>query len=122
MFERYPENARQVIFFAQKEASRFGSSCIESEHLLLGTMRSWELELNELLNLKRLESALRVVATGHHVEARRGRFKSEQEDSCLCRRRSCTAPFAGDWFGAFVTRDFARTRRWRFTFLVGAGR
>jgi ATP-dependent Clp protease ATP-binding subunit ClpC len=58
MFERYTENARQVIFFAREQASRFGSSCIESEHLLLGTMRSWELEPNELLKLKELESAL----------------------------------------------------------------
>ena len=59
MFERYTENARQVIFFAREEASRFGSSFIESEHLLLGTMRSCELELNELLKLKDLEGALR---------------------------------------------------------------
>src|ERR1700675_2069241 len=59
MFERYTENARQVIFFAREEANRFGSSCIESEHLLLGIMRSCELELNELLKLKELEGALR---------------------------------------------------------------
>jgi hypothetical protein len=60
MFERYTENARQAIFFAREEASRFGSSCIESEHLLLGTMRSCELELNELLKLKELEGTLRA--------------------------------------------------------------
>lgn len=60
MFERYTENARQAIFLAREEASRFGSSCIESEHLLLGTMRSCELELNELLKLKGLEGALRA--------------------------------------------------------------
>lgn len=60
MFERYTENARQAIFFAREEASRFGSSCIESEHLLLGTMHSCELELNELLKLKDLEGALRA--------------------------------------------------------------
>jgi hypothetical protein len=59
MFERYTESARQAIFFAREEASKFGSSCIESEHLLLGTMRSCELELNELLKLKELEGALR---------------------------------------------------------------
>jgi hypothetical protein len=60
MFERYTEKARQAIFFAREEASRFGSLCIESEHLLLGTMRSCELELNELLKLKDLEGALRA--------------------------------------------------------------
>lgn len=62
MFERYTENARQAIFFAREEASRFGSSCIESEHLLLGTMGSSELELNELLKLKDLESADRMAS------------------------------------------------------------
>jgi len=65
MFERYTENARQVIFFAREEASRFGSSFIESEHLLLGTMRSCELELNELLKLKDLEGALRQSRRVH---------------------------------------------------------
>jgi ATP-dependent Clp protease ATP-binding subunit ClpA len=59
MFERYAENARQAIFFAREEANKFGSLCIESEHLLLGTMRSCELELNELLKLTDLEGALR---------------------------------------------------------------
>jgi uncharacterized protein (TIGR02246 family) len=39
MFERYTENARRVIFFARYEASQYGSSCIESEHLLLGLLR-----------------------------------------------------------------------------------
>ncbi len=60
MFERYTENARQVIFLATEEASRFGSTRIESEHLLLGTMRSCELGLNELLKLKDLESIFRA--------------------------------------------------------------
>jgi hypothetical protein len=60
MFERYTEDARQVIFFAREEAGRFGSSCIESEHLLLGAMRSCELELNELLKLKDLEGTFRA--------------------------------------------------------------
>lgn len=60
MFERYTENARQVIFFAKEEASIFGSLCIDSEHLLLGTMRSCEPGLNELFKLKELEGALRA--------------------------------------------------------------
>ncbi|MBZ5654247.1 MAG: hypothetical protein LAO56_03105 [Acidobacteriia bacterium] len=66
MFERYTENARRAIFFARDEASRVGSSCIEAEHLLLGVMRSCELELNEVLKLKDLEDALRadLAATG----------------------------------------------------------
>ena len=39
MFERYTERARRTIFFARFEATQFGSSYIESEHLLLGILR-----------------------------------------------------------------------------------
>jgi ATP-dependent Clp protease ATP-binding subunit ClpC len=39
MFERYTEKARRVIFFARYEASQFGSSYIETEHVLLGLLR-----------------------------------------------------------------------------------
>lgn len=39
MFERYTEKARRAIFFARYEASQFGSSVIDTEHLLLGILR-----------------------------------------------------------------------------------
>jgi ATP-dependent Clp protease ATP-binding subunit ClpC len=39
MFERYTEKARRVIFYARYEASEFGASAIEAEHLLLGLLR-----------------------------------------------------------------------------------
>jgi ATP-dependent Clp protease ATP-binding subunit ClpC len=39
MFERYTEKARRVIFFARYEASQFGASQIEAEHVLLGLIR-----------------------------------------------------------------------------------
>src|SRR6266403_100539 len=39
MFERYTERARRVIFFARYEASQFGSTTIETEHLHLGLIR-----------------------------------------------------------------------------------
>src|SRR5207249_4887635 len=39
MFERYTERARRVIFFARYEASQFGSTTIETGHLLLGLIR-----------------------------------------------------------------------------------
>ena len=39
MFERYTERARRVIFFARYEASNYGSTTIETEHLLLGVTR-----------------------------------------------------------------------------------
>ena len=39
MFERYTEKARRVIFFSRYEASQFGGSQIEAEHILLGLIR-----------------------------------------------------------------------------------
>ena len=39
MFERYTEKARRVIFYARYEASEFGASEINTEHLLLGLLR-----------------------------------------------------------------------------------
>jgi len=39
MFQRFTEKARRVIFYARYEASQYGSSHIESEHLLLGLWR-----------------------------------------------------------------------------------
>ncbi len=42
MFERFTEQARRTIFFARYEASQFGSTQIESEHLLLGLIREDE--------------------------------------------------------------------------------
>src|SRR5277367_4611618 len=63
MFERFTENARQVIPLARVEAGRVGSLCIEAEHLLLGIMRSGEVELNDILKLNDLEGALRADLT-----------------------------------------------------------
>jgi ATP-dependent Clp protease ATP-binding subunit ClpC len=40
MFEKYTETARRVIFHARYEASKFGSEYIETEHLLLGILRT----------------------------------------------------------------------------------
>jgi hypothetical protein len=53
MFDRYSEKARRTIFFARYEASQFGSSYIESEHLLLGILR----EDKSLIPLLRIPSA-----------------------------------------------------------------
>jgi ATP-dependent Clp protease ATP-binding subunit ClpC len=38
MFENYTEKARNAIFHAREEASKFGAPQIESEHLLLGLL------------------------------------------------------------------------------------
>src|SRR5579884_3197838 len=49
MFEKYTENARGVIFIARYEASQFGSSYIETEHLLLGLLREDKALTNRFL-------------------------------------------------------------------------
>jgi hypothetical protein len=48
MFERYTQEARRTIFLARFEASRFGSSYIETEHLLLGLLREDRVFQNRL--------------------------------------------------------------------------
>ncbi len=48
MFERYTEKARRAVFFARYEASEFGSSFIEAEHLLLGILREDKPLVNRL--------------------------------------------------------------------------
>jgi ATP-dependent Clp protease ATP-binding subunit ClpC len=39
MFEYFTARARRVIYFANREAGQFGSTTIETEHLLLGLIR-----------------------------------------------------------------------------------
>ena len=51
MFERYTERARRVIFFARYEASQYGSSTIETEHLLLGLCREDKASFQDLLHM-----------------------------------------------------------------------
>jgi len=65
MFERFTEKARRVIFFGRYEASQFGGSAIETEHLLLGLLREdkalvWRAQLNSELVRKEVESHIPV--------------------------------------------------------------
>jgi ATP-dependent Clp protease ATP-binding subunit ClpC len=61
MFERY--TARRVIFFARYEASEFGSSYIETEHLLLGLAREqrWVLQLIPDLEVDSLRARIETL-------------------------------------------------------------
>src|SRR3954462_8658813 len=62
MFERYTERARRVIFFARYEASQFGSSVIETEHLLLGLIREDKNLTNRFLhNSSSIESIRKEI-------------------------------------------------------------
>lgn len=59
MFEHYTENAQKATFLAREEATKVGASSVEPEHILLGIMRSCEIDLERLFNLKTVEAALR---------------------------------------------------------------
>jgi len=63
MFERYTERARRVIFFGRYEASQFGSSFIEAEHLLLGILRE-----DKALTSRFLRSHSTVVSIRKQIE------------------------------------------------------
>jgi ATP-dependent Clp protease ATP-binding subunit ClpC len=67
MFERYTEKARRVIFLSRYEASQFGASQIETEHILLGLIREdgklaarFSIERNANLELIREEIEART--------------------------------------------------------------
>ena len=60
MFERYTEKACRVIFFGRYEASRYGSSFIETEHLLLGLLRE-NPEITQLFSSGSEESILKQI-------------------------------------------------------------
>ncbi len=63
MFERYTETARRIIFFARYEASQFGASYIETEHLMLGLFREDKALANQLLASYRKLEAIRYSIT-----------------------------------------------------------
>lgn len=42
MWQRFTENARKVVFYAQEEAGRLGENYVSSEHLLLGLTRDFD--------------------------------------------------------------------------------
>jgi hypothetical protein len=65
MFERYTEKARRVIFFARYEASNFGSSYIETEHLLLGVLREDKAVTNRFLHSPASVESIRKQIEGH---------------------------------------------------------
>jgi ATP-dependent Clp protease ATP-binding subunit ClpC len=67
MFERYTEKARRVIFFARYEASQFGQSYIETEHLLLGLLREDKALTNRFLRSHGSVEAIRKQVEAHTV-------------------------------------------------------
>ena len=65
MFERYTEKARRAIFFARYEASHFGSSYIETEHLLLGLFREDKALANRFLRSDAAIESIRKRIEAH---------------------------------------------------------
>ncbi len=61
MFERFTEKARRAVFFARYEASQFGSPYIETEHLLLGTLREDRRLTGQLLNASDVEAIRKQI-------------------------------------------------------------
>lgn len=63
MFERYTETARRSVFVARYEASQFGSGYIETEHLLLGILRT-----DGPLALRLLKAPEKIDAVREQIE------------------------------------------------------
>jgi hypothetical protein len=63
MFERYTQAARRTVFLARYEASQFGSSHIEAQHLLLGLLREDRALANRFLQSHRAIESIR-----RHIE------------------------------------------------------
>jgi|GEM_PF-2552612 len=51
MWQRFTENARRVVFFAQEEANRLGTSYVTTEHILLGLLREPECTAVKILGV-----------------------------------------------------------------------
>jgi len=65
MFDRYTEKARRTLFFARYEASQFGCSYIETEHLLLGVFREDKALASEFLGSHSKVDAIRNSIAQH---------------------------------------------------------
>jgi ATP-dependent Clp protease ATP-binding subunit ClpC len=64
MFERFTETARKVVFIAKNEAHQFGSENVESEHLLLGILRTeYPLALRLLKRPEKIASIRQQIET-----------------------------------------------------------
>jgi len=67
VFERYTERARRVVFFARYEASQFGSTTIETEHLLLGLIREDKNLTNRFIRSSSPMESIRQEIAGRTV-------------------------------------------------------
>jgi ATP-dependent Clp protease ATP-binding subunit ClpC len=92
MFERYTETARKSVFVARYEATQFGSGYIETEHLLLGILRT-----DGPLALRLLKAPERIEAVREQIEkqAARGEKPSTSVDMPLSQECKRALAYAG---------------------------
>ncbi len=91
MFEKYTDQAREVILYARKEASLSGASTINAEHILLGLMKA-DIQLFAGLHggVLLVRDELRKRAAARSPEVSRGRiteeitFNSESRQVLIC--------------------------------------
>ena len=65
MHDRYTEKARRALFFAHYEASQFGSTTIETEHLLLGLLREAHTTIKRFLGAEISQESIREQIKAH---------------------------------------------------------
>ena len=77
MWQRFTERARQVVFYAQEEAGRFGENLVDPGHLLLGITRVPE-SVGALI-LVDLGVSLKAVREAVEAQAARGEAHTGQD-------------------------------------------
>ena len=98
MFERFTESARRAVFFARYEASQYGSSYIDTEHLLLGLWRE-DLTVRRLLKDTELDSEVRREIEKTLVSGQPIPFSNEVPLSADAKRALILAAEEADRFG-----------------------
>jgi hypothetical protein len=86
MFERYNDAARRTIFFGRYEASRFGSSYIETEHLLLGLLREDKALTNRLVGSRPGVESIRKQIEQHSAPRQKVSTSVDMPLSHECQR------------------------------------
>ena len=100
MFERFTERARRVIFFARYEASQYGSTMIETEHLLLGALKEDRNLIRRFLETPTSVDTIRSEIEKHFTV--RGRTSTVVD---LPMSKACKRVLLNAWNDANVLND-----------------
>ena len=77
MWQRFTEQARKVVFYAQEEALKFGEGCVSTEHLLLGLTREGDSVAARILD--KLGISLNRIRTEVERQLPRGDARPNQD-------------------------------------------